>query len=238
MKTFNCIVLSVIALCVLCVGCSFVFSDTPSNVASAEELPIFTFKYYDVTYDALRTTKFDDMYLDSSYSTMSIGGSTQYICADAVPFSAYDLLLFYLNKTDTSHIYITTVGPPSFTTGIQPVELTDFFVNNAAISLLTFTQDAFDDGFAAGRNDYEINTMPGLKADARQQGYDSGYSAGVTAGSDYSFFSLISAVVDAPLRVFKDMFTFEILGVDISSFLLSLFTLCLVVTVTKFLLAR
>lgn len=65
-------------------------------------------------------------------------------------------------------------------------------------------------------------------------GYTRGYNAGVNATNTYSFTNLISAVLDAPINAFTSLFNFEILGVNLSSFLLALFTICVVLTVIKF----
>ena len=65
-------------------------------------------------------------------------------------------------------------------------------------------------------------------------GYSRGYNAGVNATNTYTFTNLISAVLDAPINAFTSLFNFEILGVNLSSFLLALFTICVVLTVIKF----
>lgn len=64
-------------------------------------------------------------------------------------------------------------------------------------------------------------------------GYSRGYNAGVADSNDYSFIGLISAVIDAPISAFTGLFNFEILGVNISGFLLGLFTLCVVIVVVR-----
>lgn len=65
-------------------------------------------------------------------------------------------------------------------------------------------------------------------------GYNRGYNAGINATNTYSFTNLISAVLDAPINAFTSLFNFEILGINLSSFLLALFTICVVLTVIKF----
>ena len=44
---------------------------------------------------------------------------------------------------------------------------------------------------------------------------------------------MISAVVDVPVRAFKSLFNFEILGTDMTSFALSIVSLSLIVAVIK-----
>ena len=80
---------------------------------------------------------------------------------------------------------------------------------------------------------------------ANKQGFNSGYEQGFTQGKnigyslgskdqgDYTFLGLIGAVIDAPIEAFKGLFDFEILGVDMSSFVLSLLTLSVVIIVIR-----
>lgn len=79
--------------------------------------------------------------------------------------------------------------------------------------------------------------------------YNAGFNAGVGVG-DYSFVDLIGAVIDAPVRAFfgyttvedgvitehPGLFSFEIFGVDMSSFVLSLIGLSIVAILLKFIL--
>lgn len=87
-------------------------------------------------------------------------------------------------------------------------------------SLSTDLIKQYDAGFNAGQKD----------------GYITGYSAGVNATNVYTFDSLLSAVVDVPLRYFRSLFNFEILGINLSNFFLSLLTILIVLAVVKLLL--
>ena len=64
-------------------------------------------------------------------------------------------------------------------------------------------------------------------------GYNAGKSAGINESNEYSFSSLISAVIDTPINSIKNMLDFNILGVNMKSLYLSLFTLCLIIAVVK-----
>lgn len=87
----------------------------------------------------------------------------------------------------------------------------------------------FDDGYAAAE----------LEND---RAYDRGYTKGNDDGywrgrgdeqKESGFFSLISAVIDAPIQAFKGLFGFNVMGVDMSAFMLSIITLCLFIAVIK-----
>lgn len=85
--------------------------------------------------------------------------------------------------------------------------------------------DGYDSGYTQGTSDGYTN------------GYNAGYGAGTNHGietaSDYSFLSLIGAVVDAPIKAFTGLFNFNILGVNLSSFLFGLFTIAVIIVVVK-----
>lgn len=64
-------------------------------------------------------------------------------------------------------------------------------------------------------------------------GYDKGYQDGLSVGNGATFFSLIAAVVDAPIKAFTSLFNFEILGMNMTSFALSLLTAALVIAAIR-----
>ena len=82
-------------------------------------------------------------------------------------------------------------------------------------------QKGYDSGFETGKNT------------GYQDGYSKGFKAGTAASESGDFKSLIFAVVDTPVNVFKSMLNFDILGFNILQFATGLLTLCLVVAVIK-----
>ena len=82
-------------------------------------------------------------------------------------------------------------------------------------------QLGYNQGFDNGRNDGYNN------------GYNSGYSAGVESAHNYTFLSLISAVVTVPFTAFKSIFNFDLLGVNIFTLVGSLFTIAVILTIIK-----
>lgn len=121
----------------------------------------------------------------------------------------------------------------------------------------------YSNGFTNGYNDgFDVGV---------NQGYNDGYSAGVIAGKEqanstvntgsasyiqgyqdglgapeYSFLSLISSIIDAPIRAFfgytedgvthPGLFNFNILGYDMSNLVLSIFSLCVLLTILRLIL--
>lgn len=90
----------------------------------------------------------------------------------------------------------------------------------------TKSQEAYDNGFSAGVN--SIN-----KNDIFNQGYTKGFSEGSAEGSNYSFMSLIGAVIDAPISAFTGLFDFTLLGVNLRSFILAMLTLAIVIVLIR-----
>lgn len=126
-------------------------------------------------------------------------------------------------------------------------------------------QGGYDAGYDAG---YEVGEDAGFDlgedygytngyADGKIEGRNQGYADGVAAAGDYTFFSLITSVFDAPLKVLvgewvdvdddgivDEMrggmlnFYIPVLDVNLAPLLLSLFTLCIIIIVVRFVLAR
>lgn len=69
-------------------------------------------------------------------------------------------------------------------------------------------------------------------------GYQIGYNAGVADSNDYSFLSLIGAVVDAPLAAFTNLLNFEILGFNFLSLITGILTIGLLFVFIRFIFFR
>ena len=78
----------------------------------------------------------------------------------------------------------------------------------------------YQQGYAAGSSD----------------GYDIGFASGTASANDYTFLGLIGAVIDAPIQALTGLLNFDILGFKMSAFVLSLFTVCVVLKLVSVLL--
>lgn len=86
-----------------------------------------------------------------------------------------------------------------------------------------------ESGFSSGRDSgYKEGFSVG-----KESGYNIGYNDGVVSGQDYSFTALLGAVFDVPISAFKGLFNFEVLGVNMTSFVSSLLALCVIVVIVK-----
>ena len=110
----------------------------------------------------------------------------------------------------------------------------------------TIRKEGYNQGYQDGQDNFE-----GQLADQetiRQEGYNQGYQEGKVAGrevgyqegvadqGDYTFMGLIGAVFDAPIQAFKGLLSFEVLGVDMTAFVSSLFGLAVILVIIKLIL--
>lgn len=93
-------------------------------------------------------------------------------------------------------------------------------LNNTINSLRQEVEQAYADGRNAGY----------------ANGYDIGYAQGATDSNRYTFDGLLSAVFDVPVRTFRSLFSFEILGINLANFFLSLLTLAIIIFVVRWIL--
>ena len=78
-----------------------------------------------------------------------------------------------------------------------------------------------------------INSVEAIQRNAYNQGYNYGLNRGLTEASDYSFFSLLSAVIDVPIQAFTSLFNFDLLGINLANFFYAIFTVCVILAVLR-----
>lgn len=117
-------------------------------------------------------------------------------------------------------------------------------VSNFTISDIVLVQDFSISGSAASSyftpyNEAYFNSLDidEQLLEAKKQGYDSGYAVGKQEGIEIAnsgtFTSLITAVVDAPIKAITGLLDFEILGQNMLSFFGALLSLCLILFILK-----
>ena len=77
---------------------------------------------------------------------------------------------------------------------------------------------------------YNAGYNSGFNA-GKVQGYNEGYDKAMSVSNN--LFSYILSVAQVPVNMIQDMLDFEILGVNMANFVLSIFTACLVIVVLK-----
>lgn len=121
---------------------------------------------------------------------------------------------------------------------IQLSTRTYFFANP---SLLTDNQ-YYNEGYNTGKSEgISIGENQGYSS-GYNTGYDDGFETGKIEGviesNDYSFFGLISAIIDAPVTILTSLFNFNFLGVNLWAFFTSILTISLVIFVIRKFMAK
>lgn len=151
----------------------------------------------------------------------------------------------YFTYSDTNSAMLQLNVPFIYTNIPSTLDINSLFLDARKYYLISNTQlsdsQYYNQGYSQGKSDgYNIGYNEG-----EQVGYNNGYSVGENIGfnngyeqgsedsNQYSFMSLISATIDAPVKYFQSLFNFELLGVNLQGFLTGLFTLCVIVTIVK-----
>ena len=88
--------------------------------------------------------------------------------------------------------------------------------------------NGYDVGYGNGRTDgYNIGLSDGK---------DIGFNQGLAQGGDVSWFNLFTSWFDVPIQALTGLFNFELLGINLWSFLRAIFTVVVIVAVVKFIL--
>lgn len=107
-----------------------------------------------------------------------------------------------------------------------------YYFSNAFAGLDGYAQ-GFENGYNSGVADgNNSGYTDGYKA-GEIVGYGNGYNAGLEHSGNYSFNSLIGAVIDAPVSAFTSLLNFELLGVNILGLITGLLSLAVIVLIIK-----
>ena len=149
-----------------------------------------------------------------------------------VSFSAFD---YRVSNDNDRIVFYGFVKDSSFSVG-------DFLVPSDVDTLYVTTSEgpeSYNSGFNAGVNSVKFqyeSQLEAVKENARQKGFAEAEAMFNNGNTDYSFFGLISAVIDAPIKAVRGLLNFDILGVNMFSFVTSLFSLAVILMLIKFIL--
>lgn len=125
---------------------------------------------------------------------------------------------------------------------LSRARLNNFSVNVPNLELLRNLQFVSSSGYYS--QGYTQGVKDGYSSgltDGEKVGYDKGYeygenvgfNRGVEAGNEYSFLNLLTAVIDAPIKSFLGLLDFEVLGMDMQRFFLSILSAALCIAVYR-----
>lgn len=132
----------------------------------------------------------------------------------------------YLWRSRVSITYLLPAAVNYLAFNVGNLDYYDGYKAGVDVGYTSGEKEGYDKGFNQAKDAYY------------EQGYNVGYNKGIASANNYTFLSLIGAVIDAPLGAFRSMFNFEILGMNMSSFLLSLFSISIIIVVIKLLIGR
>ena len=149
-----------------------------------------------------------------------------------VSFSVFD---YRVSNDNDRIVFYGFVKDSSFS-------VSDFLVPTDVDTLYVTTsegQESYNSGFNAGVNSVKSqydSQLEAVKENARQKGFAEAEAMFNNGNTDYSFFGLISAVIDAPIKAVRGLLNFDVLGVNMFAFVTSLFSLAVVLMIVKLLL--
>lgn len=173
-------------------------------------------------------------------SVVSDYSSELKLCSNSLTY--YDNSNGYIKFTFNTYMFQDSIV---YFNATNSSTIFDFNEVNLAFSTRTYyfldNTDAYSSGYNTG---YTAGYNTG-DTDGYNRGYTTGYNTGDTDGyyrgyndggnsaNTYSFLGLISAVIDAPIKAFTGLFNFNLLGVNMVSFITALFTLAVIITIIK-----
>ena len=118
--------------------------------------------------------------------------------------------------------------------GSSQLDTNVFFLLNISMSyqdtnLGNLVQQAYNSGYDKGINNYKVGN------NGYNQIFEAGRLQGVEDAGNYTFLSLLTSAIDVPINSVLHMLDFDLLGMNMKSFYLSLFTFAIIVFVIKLL---
>lgn len=149
----------------------------------------------------------------------------------------YDVLSvdnIVLQDADSYNINSYTYTLPSDATGlvfysIQPFRIKDFTIQVKSLSVNNLIDSAYKNGYENGSNPYRVGN------NGYNQIFEAGRLQGVQDAGDYTFLGLLTTSIDVPINSVLHMLDFDLLGMNMKSFYLSMFTFAIIVFVIKLL---
>ncbi|MBO4940312.1 MAG: hypothetical protein J6D30_04760 [Clostridia bacterium] len=201
-------------------------------------------KYIDLEFDNSTVSPYNNVTLratvyfgelDSADPTSSFG----YIDF-SISFASYE----YSSVFMPSIRYYNTINPIGSSSSSFPVGWFGISsVYNTRYYMESFLYDELQDDFQNAQIDidkaYAQGDSEGYKrgyAQGDAVGFERGKIEGAMNANEYSFEGLLGAVFDVPMQTFIGLFNFELLGINLASFLFALLTLGLIIAVIRLIL--
>ena len=175
--------------------------------------------------------------LDIQY--VEIGNSSTY-SYDDIPSQDGIINFNYYRFVDSNGFYITIVIPLNtyhsnafyaypvfFDYRVYYLNSTPYLNNN------DYYQNGLKNGYDVGYADGEYDGYSEGFSQGKSEGFNNGYNQGLESSERLGFPALITSVIDVPVKVFTSLFNFEILGVNILTFVTSLLSIALILAIVR-----
>ena len=161
--------------------------------------------------------------IGTSVDNYGTSSNPNYLCSYYVRY--YDNNDNYVNFSIDGYYRGSTVTNKS---ELFILEDRTYFINNQFSDSQIYQQ-----GYSQGLADNQSN----IYNNGYNAGYNVGYGNGVNVGrveaNDYSFISLIGAVVDVPVQTIRGMLNFTFLGINLFDFLMGLIAILVILFIVK-----
>lgn len=205
------------------------FESTPTNMY----YHVSGFSGYDLSNYAIDAIDFYYSYSFSNYNYISASYSYKVWFTSALYDYFYVDFWFNFEFTMPDFSPISSVGfNTPFDTVYHYFTSPGSFFGTIYLHFNTDFDAQYEQGFNDGKESANNTVTPSSAS------YSAGYTQGLNDAGNYTFFSLISSVIDVPVQAFLNLFDFDILGVNLRGFFASLLAVCLVIIVVKFALGR
>lgn len=126
-----------------------------------------------------------------------------------------------------------TPSTSSFTRFFYTDDVTYFLNSSAQFNNNEFYNSGYNNGYDLGYTEGETEGYNNGYSQGQTEGYNNGYTQGLESSERLGFPALITSVIDVPVKVFTSLFNFEILGVNILTFVTSLLTIALILAIVR-----
>lgn len=212
-----------------------------SHTASSYIDPcVFNYKYTFVIYDLLTSDAIGtlDLYFVLTVGKVYPASAAMYFAGyfPAIPNSFFAPNSYVGAGSNFSFsVQSSSISSPElngFLTGVESSVDYEFGYNSG---YREGYDTGLDDGYVSGQKAGYSEGMFDANSIVTESSasYTAGYYAGLTEGGDYSFFSLISAVVEVPVKTFVGLFDFELLGVNLLGFVMSILGVSVVLSLVR-----
>lgn len=196
--------------------------------------PTFSYNYGETIYLASSTSEFLNyggfpchIFVSGSFNSdvykIELGsGSFHYLSYGSSSIKAFYIKYYDVND---NYVYFEFVIPSNIDYNVRTYYL---------VSPDDFTdQQIYQNGYQAGLDANQDNIYQDGYSAGNTYGYGIGYQAGLESANTNTFTSLISAVIDVPVRAFTSLFNFDLLGINLATFFGSLLSVAVIIAIIK-----